>query len=627
MSVLRMLLGPGVWVRVLGVAAVLGLIFVAYMAPVTSPGVNLDGLPIAMVNEDEGVELAGENVNLGDRIVANATGPDSPASETVSWARPEDREQALDGLRRKEYYGAVVIPADFSEKIAGIVSPPEATIAVLNEDAGAEIGGRPVNLGMEVAEGITSPESPAPPFVEWTTLDDRDKALDGLEKGDYYAMIAIPEDYSRRLASISGPPPGTLAGTPTAAAAQPPAAVPAEIELLTSPAVRPSTTGLIENAFVGIVGGVSAATSDRILGGLSEAGAPVPSGAGGVISDPVRGKTSEADVSDEAGPLPAAPEPAEIEVLTNPAAGQAASGPAQNISMGLVRAVSRATVDRLAKTAGERGAQLTPEVAAVVGDPVRARVTEAEPIGPDSGNGQSPFFLAFLANISGLAGAAVAFFAVRGAAEAHAARGRRASRTGLWTSRLLVGLIYAPLMAAVELWVAFGLFGVEHDAEVAQVWAFLALAIAATFAAAMLLVTLLGPAGIGVAAVLTILLGLVSSGGNAPLEALPGFYRAYADWLPVRYVIDGLRSLLFYDGSLGAARLEGGWRDSLWFFGGGGRSEAAGLEDAVWVLGALLAGSVILGYAVSLLRDLFGKRRTDTERDLEAEDLTAHAIR
>lgn len=68
-------------------------------------------------------------------------------------------------------------------------------------------------------------------------------------------------------------------------------------------------------------------------------------------------------------------------------------------------------------------------------------------------------------------------------------------------------------------------------------------------------------------------------------------------------------------------------RDSLWFLGSGGRSESAGLEDAIWVLGGLLAGSAALGYAVSLLRDLFGKRRTDMERNLEAEDPAADAIR
>jgi hypothetical protein len=78
--------------------------------------------------------------------------------------------------------------------------------------------------------------------------------------------------------------------------------------------------------------------------------------------------------------------------------------------------------------------------------------------------------------------------------------------------------------------------------------------------------------------------------------------------MPLRYVIDGLRSLLFYDGSLGAARLEGGLWD-MWWFLGGGRSEAAGLEDAVWILGAYLVGSVTLGYVISFLADLVARRR------------------
>ncbi len=629
MNTLRLLASPRVWLTIVGVAAVLALIYVAYLAPVVSPEENLKDLPIALVNEDEGAELAGERVDFGARVVENVTAPDSPAADTVGWTRPDSREEALEGLGRKEYYGAIVVPADYSERLSSIARPPEITIAVVNEDA--EMNGRQMNLGAEVAKRITAPGSPAPSFIEWTTPDGRGAALDGIEAGEIYAAIVIPKDYSQRLASMSGPPPGMPTGMTAGASAplagiQPPAPEPAEIELLTSPAVRPSTAGLIENAFTGIVGGVSGATSERILGGLSEAGAPVPPGAGSVISNPVRGEISEANVSDEAGPLPEAPEPAKIEVLTNPAAGQAAAAPAQNISTGIVEAVSRATSERISSAAGERGAQLPPEVAAVVGDPVRAEVTEAYPVGPDSGNGQSPVFLAFLANLSGLMGAAVVFFVVRSAAETLMVRGRRASNVGMWTVRLIAGLVYAALVAGIELWVAFGLLGVEHEASATQVYVFLALAIAAAVSVTMLLVAALGPAGIGIAAILTVILGLVSSGGTTPLEALPGFYQAYADWLPSRYVTDGLRSLLFYDGALDAARLEGGWRDSLPLFGGG-RSEAAGLEDAVWVLAAYLAGSAVLGYVVSIIRDLFGGRREEVKRGQETGESAAEVIR
>jgi hypothetical protein len=295
--------------------------------------------------------------------------------------------------------------------------------------------------------------------------------------------------------------------------------------------------------------------------------------------------------------------------LTNPSAGQGAALPAQKISTRIVEAVSRATSERLSEAAGEQGARLTPEVAAVLGDPVRAEVTEAQPVGPDSGNGQSPFFLAFLANLSALIGGAVVFFATGGVARELGARGSGPSRTGLWTVRLVLGFVYAALIAGVELWVAFSVVGVEHEAGATQVYLLLTFAIAAALTVTLLLAAAMGPAGIGVGAILGVILGLVSSGGLAPLEALPPFYQAYADWLPLRYVMEGLRSLLFYDGTLGAARLEGGLRDAWWFLGGDGRSEAAGLEDAVWMLGAYLAGSAALGYVISVLADLVARRR------------------
>jgi hypothetical protein len=211
-------------------------------------------------------------------------------------------------------------------------------------------------------------------------------------------------------------------------------------------------------------------------------------------------------------------------------------------------------------------------------------------------------------NLSGLIGGAVIFFLAGGAAQRMEGLGLRTSRTGLWTVRLLLGLVFGLLIAGAELLVAFGLLGVEHEASTAQVYLFLTLATTAAVSVTMLFAVAFGPAGIAISAVLNVILGLVSSGGLAPLEALPPFYQAYADWLPLRYVIDGLRSLLFYDGSLDAARLESGWRDSLWFFGGGGRSEAAGLEDAVWMIGAYLAVAAVLGYLISLFRDVFARR-------------------
>jgi hypothetical protein len=81
-------------------------------------------------------------------------------------------------------------------------------------------------------------------------------------------------------------------------------------------------------------------------------------------------------------------------------------------------------------------------------------------------------------------------------------------------------------------------------------------------------------------------------------------------WGPVLDMVAVL-ALLFYDGSLDAARLESGWKDSPCFFGGGGRSEAAGLEDAVWMIGAYLAVAGVLGHLISMFRDGFARRKRE----------------
>lgn len=219
MNTLRVLASPRVWGPVLGIVAVLALVFYAYLGAVVSPEENLEDLPIALVNEDRGGELAGRDVNLGDRVVEKVTGPDSPAAGTVDWIRADTRGEALKGIGNGEYYGAIAVLGDYTEQISGLAGPPTIPIAVVVEDRGSEMNGQPVELGEEVANRITSPDSPAPDFVQWARLDDRDTALKGLESGEYYGAIVIPKDYSQRLAVLSGPPVGASFGAATSARA------------------------------------------------------------------------------------------------------------------------------------------------------------------------------------------------------------------------------------------------------------------------------------------------------------------------------------------------------------------------------------------------------------------------
>ncbi len=62
-------------------------------------------------------------------------------------------------------------------------------------------------------------------------------------------------------------------------------------------------------------------------------------------------------------------------------------------------------------------------------------------------------------------------------------------------------------------------------------------------------VRLLGAPGIGLAALVVVLLDLVSSGGPVGSQLLPDFYRALAPWMPAGPLYGALRGALYFDGA------------------------------------------------------------------------------
>jgi hypothetical protein len=60
---------------------------------------------------------------------------------------------------------------------------------------------------------------------------------------------------------------------------------------------------------------------------------------------------------------------------------------------------------------------------------------------------------------------------------------------------------------------------------------------------------ILGAAGVAIAALVVVLLGLISSGGPLGSEFLPDFYRAVAPWLPVAPAYSALRGAVAFDGA------------------------------------------------------------------------------
>ena len=69
-------------------------------------------------------------------------------------------------------------------------------VGVANNDKGAELNGEAVNIGKEVIEGLKENKD-----LGWRFTSEKE-AIAKVEKGDYYASIIIPENFSEHIATI-----------------------------------------------------------------------------------------------------------------------------------------------------------------------------------------------------------------------------------------------------------------------------------------------------------------------------------------------------------------------------------------------------------------------------------------
>jgi putative membrane protein len=74
-------------------------------------------IPVAVATEDEGAEMLGMNINVGEKFIDAVNGNDM-----IGWDIVEDKEDAINGVHAGDYYAAVIIPGDFSQKVMSFTS-------------------------------------------------------------------------------------------------------------------------------------------------------------------------------------------------------------------------------------------------------------------------------------------------------------------------------------------------------------------------------------------------------------------------------------------------------------------------------------------------------------------------
>ncbi|GLZ36744.1 YhgE/Pip domain-containing protein [Actinokineospora sp. NBRC 105648] len=174
--------------------------------------------------------------------------------------------------------------------------------------------------------------------------------------------------------------------------------------------------------------------------------------------------------------------------------------------------------------------------AQAIGDPVSVR-TVGENSAGSYGAGLAPFFLGLATWI----GAFVLFLLVRPLSARALAAGHPAVRTALagWLTPAALGVAQVVIMYAA----VTTLIGI-HPARPLATVAFLALTSLAFVSVVHALNAFLGPVGKFVALVVLIL-QLISAGGTFPWQTLPDALIPLHKVLPMGYVVDGLRHLLY----------------------------------------------------------------------------------
>ena len=126
--------------------------------------------------------------------------------------------------------------------------------------------------------------------------------------------------------------------------------------------------------------------------------------------------------------------------------------------------------------------------------------------------------------------------------------------------RSAVVLVFAVLAGLVGMGTATWIAG-DYGSGFWSAVALVMLASAAVGAAVAGSARLLGAPGIALAALVVVLLDLVSSGGPVGSQLLPDFYRWLAPWMPAGRLYEGLRSVLYFDGAAlaGPIAVLAGW--------------------------------------------------------------------
>ncbi|WP_327280277.1 MULTISPECIES: YhgE/Pip domain-containing protein [unclassified Streptomyces] len=132
---------PKLWLVPTILTALLALLLsLLYMGGIVNPNRELNDLPIALVNDDTGKPPPGQKENLGTQITS-AIAADTGGGK-VDW-RTLTHAEARDQLESGKVYGALLVPAGFTDTVTALTTPAatrQPTLTVLTNPGKGSLG-------------------------------------------------------------------------------------------------------------------------------------------------------------------------------------------------------------------------------------------------------------------------------------------------------------------------------------------------------------------------------------------------------------------------------------------------------------------------------------------------------
>ena len=191
--------------------------------------------------------------------------------------------------------------------------------------------------------------------------------------------------------------------------------------------------------------------------------------------------------------------------------------------------------------------------------------TEFRPLPPYTALGLSAFYISLLSIMCGFLGAVLVNSSIDAALGYGTTeigprwRQRPPAAISRWHTLLAkwsVSLAAVPILTGILLLVAVGLLHMDVP-HAGELWLFTSFAGLAIAAGTLALFAAFGTIGQLLAMLLFVYLALASSGGTIPVQALPPFFRFAASFEPLRQVLGGVRSILYFNAQADAGLTRG----------------------------------------------------------------------